>query len=144
MPGLRVVSVMSFPRGVWLVKDYQQGDAREENEEGDQKVAVGDDAFGGLQEAHAAGLSRGGDAILVSGYVGGTVSSGWTECQTAAIAELVLLRPRQNFMGRFILRGRFPGAGCGIFLKVMAREWALPLFLRKVLRGRGLSADSEG
>src|ERR1700712_754893 len=95
MPGLRVVgeavTVMRSPCSVGLVKDYQQGNAREENEEGDQEVAVGDNAFGGLQEAHAAGLSRGGDAVLVSGYVGETVASAWLECQTAArfVAALI-------------------------------------------------------
>ena len=64
------------------MKDYQQGNAREENEEGDQEMAVGDDAFGGLQEAHAAGLSRGGDAVFSQRLRGETVASGGLECQT--------------------------------------------------------------
>jgi hypothetical protein len=39
---------------LYLVKDYQQGNAGEQNEEGHQEMAVRQNTFGRFHEAHAA------------------------------------------------------------------------------------------
>ena len=51
----------------------QQGDAREEDEERDEEVAVGDDALGGLQKAHAAGVRQDGRYIAGNKVFTGTL-----------------------------------------------------------------------